>query len=86
MTITKPTKKTTIVFSRRTRQGKKEPVLVKPPLTLEARLKKLDAGASFTNFKALKFETRTEQEKMQIEKLVLNKMGKWKYSLDQIAS
>ena len=64
VTITKPKKQTNAVFSRRKRQGKKEPVLVKPSLTFEERLKQLEAGASFTNFKALKFETRTEQEKM----------------------
>ena len=46
----------------------------------------MEEGASLTNFKALKFETRTEEEKMQIEELVLSKMGKWKYSPDQIAS
>ena len=84
--ITKPKKKPTTVFSRRTRQGKQEPVLIKPPLTFEARLKQLEAGDGFINFKALKFETRTDEEKMQIEELVLNKMGKWKYSPDQIAS
>ena len=60
--------------------------MVKPPLTFEARLKMLEEGASFTNFRALKFETRTEQEKMRIEELVLNKMGRWKYSPDQVAS
>ena len=62
--ITKPKRQPSTVFSRRTRQGKEEPVLVKPTLTFEDRLKQLEAGASFTNFKALKFETRTEQEKM----------------------
>ena len=76
--ITKPKRQPTAVFSRRTRQGKHEPVLIKPSLTFEARLKQLDAGAGFTNFKALTFETRTEEEKMKIEELVLNKMGKWK--------
>ena len=82
MIITKPKRLPTVVFSRRTRQGKQEPVLIKPSLTFEARLKQLEAGVGFTNFKALKFETRTEEEKMQIEELVLSKMGKWKYSLD----
>ena len=38
-----------------------------------------------SNFKSLKFETRTNAEKMQIEEMVLSKMGKWKYSPDQIA-
>ena len=45
----------------------------------------MEEGAGITNFKALKFETRTDAEKMQIEELVLSKMGKWKYSPDQIA-
>ncbi len=46
----------------------------------------MEEGAGITNFKALKFETRTDAEKMQIEELVLSKMGKWKYSPDQLAS
>lgn len=45
----------------------------------------MEEGAGITNFKALKFETRNDAEKMQIKELVLTKMGKWKFSLDQIA-
>ena len=56
--------------------------MVKPAPTFEQRLKSLEEGAGITNFKALKFETRTDVKKMKIEELVLNKMGKWKYSLD----
>ncbi len=83
--ITKSKKQPTAVFTRRTRKGIQEHVLVKPSPTFEQRLKSLEEGAGITNFKALKFETRTDAEKMQIEELVLNKMGKWKYSPDQIA-
>ena len=36
-------------------------------------------------FKALKYETRAEEEQKKIEDLVISKMGKWKYSLDQLA-
>ena len=43
-------------------------------------------GVRITNFKSLKYETRTEVEKKQVKELVLTKMGKWKHSLDQIAS
>ena len=45
----------------------------------------MDQGAGMANFKALKFETGTDAKKMQVEELVLSKMGKWKYSPDQIA-
>ncbi|GLJ43451.1 hypothetical protein SUGI_0903380 [Cryptomeria japonica] len=39
-----------------------------------------------SNFKALKYESRSDAEKMQIEELLLNKMGKWKYTPDDISS
>ncbi|GLJ37764.1 hypothetical protein SUGI_0767470 [Cryptomeria japonica] len=39
-----------------------------------------------SNFKALKYENRSDAEKMQIEELLLNKMGKWKYTPDDISS
>lgn len=42
----------------------------------------MEEGAGITNFEALKFETRTDAKKIQIEDLVLTKMGKWKYSPD----
>jgi hypothetical protein len=76
--ITKPQVQQTAVFTRRTRKGKKESevVLNKSPLTFEERLKQMDAGADMENSKALKFETRTDAEKMQVEELILNKMGK----------
>ena len=38
------------------------------------------------NFKALKYETRTEVEPKEIEDMVIEKMGQWKYSPDQMAT
>ncbi|GLJ47994.1 hypothetical protein SUGI_1013470 [Cryptomeria japonica] len=38
-----------------------------------------------SNFKALRYENRSDAEKMQIEELLLNKMGKWKYTPDDIS-
>lgn len=61
--ITKP-QQPTIVFSRRTRRGKKEIISSKPPLTFEERLKQMDEGLGMSNFKSLKFETRTDAKKM----------------------
>lgn len=84
--ITKPQKASIVVFTRRSKgKGKGEVVLTKPPLTFYERLKQMEEGTGIRNFKALKFETRTDADKMQIEELVLNKMGKWKYSPAQIA-
>ncbi|GLJ52461.1 hypothetical protein SUGI_1115780 [Cryptomeria japonica] len=85
--ITKPKPKTA-VFTRRTRKGQKESEVVfrKPPPTFEEKLKQLEQGSGMSNFKALKYESRTDAEKMQIEELLLNKMGKWKYTPDDISS
>ncbi|GLJ39213.1 hypothetical protein SUGI_0799970 [Cryptomeria japonica] len=85
--ITKPKLKTA-VFTRRTRKGQKESEVVfrKPPPTFEEKLKQLEQGSSMSNFKALKYESRSDAEKMQIEELLLNKMGKWKYTPDDISS
>ena len=85
--ITKPTK--TVVFTRRASRKKVDKeggdiIFRKPPSTFQERLKELELGASITNFKALKYETRTEEEQKKIEDLVISKMGKWKYSPDQI--
>ena len=38
------------------------------------------------NFKSLKYETRTEAEKKEIEDAIVEKMGQWKYSLDYMAT
>ncbi|GLJ37737.1 hypothetical protein SUGI_0766750 [Cryptomeria japonica] len=85
--ITKPKPKTA-VFTRRTRKGQKESKVVfrKPPPTFEEKLKQLEQGSGMSNFKALKYESRSDAEKMQIEELLLNKMGKWKYTPDDISS
>ncbi|GLJ28626.1 hypothetical protein SUGI_0564130 [Cryptomeria japonica] len=85
--ITKPKLKTT-VFTRRTRKGQKESEVVfrKPPPTFEEKLKQLEQGSGMSNLKALKYESRSDAEKMQIEELLLNKMGKWKYTPDDISS
>lgn len=82
--ITKPQ----AVFTRRTRKGRKESEVVfsKPPLTFEERLKQLRVGAGISNFKALKCETRTPAEQKDIEDLVMEKLGTWKFSPDQFAS
>lgn len=45
----------------------------------------MEEGVGIMNFKSLKYEKRIEAEQKQVEELVLSKMGKWKYSLDQIA-
>ncbi|GLJ44489.1 hypothetical protein SUGI_0933660 [Cryptomeria japonica] len=85
--ITKPKPKT-VVFTRRTRKGQKESIVVfrKPPPTFEEKLKQLEQGSGMSNFKALKYESRSDAEKMQIEELLLNKMGKWKYTPNDISS
>ena len=86
MIITKPQKKPTVVFTRRTRKGKSEsePVFVRSAPTFEDRMKKLKEGADICNFKALKYETRTPDEQKRIEDLVMEKIGIWKYSPAQM--
>ncbi|GLJ42621.1 hypothetical protein SUGI_0883280 [Cryptomeria japonica] len=85
--ITKPKPKTA-VFTRKTRKGQKESEILfrRPPPTFEEKLKQLEQGSGMSNFKALRYENRPDAEKMQIEELLLNKMGKWKYTLDDISS
>ncbi|GLJ34623.1 hypothetical protein SUGI_0696410 [Cryptomeria japonica] len=85
--ITKPKPKTT-VFTRKTRKGQKESEVLfrRPPPTFEEKLKQLEQGSGMSNFKALKYESRSDAEKMQIEEFLLNKMGKWKYTPDDISS
>ncbi|GLJ28251.1 hypothetical protein SUGI_0555170 [Cryptomeria japonica] len=63
--ITKPKPKTA-VFTRRTRKGQKESKVVfrKPPPTFEEKLKQLEQGSGMSNFKALKYESRSDAEKM----------------------
>ena len=40
----------------------------------------MEEGISVVNFKILKYDSRTIEEKKQIEDMVVSKMGKWKYS------
>ena len=42
--------------------------------------------ACVQDFKALKYETRSPTEQKEVEDLVMDKMGQWKYSPDQLAS
>ena len=59
--ITKPQKKPTTVFTRRTRKGKmkSEPIFIQSPPTFEDRIKQLRVGEGICNFKALKYEIKT---------------------------
>ncbi|GLJ28980.1 hypothetical protein SUGI_0571960 [Cryptomeria japonica] len=84
--ITKTKPKTT-VFTRKTRKGQKESEILfrRPPPTFKEKLKQLEQGSGMSNFKALRYENRSDAEKMQIEELLLNKMGKWKYTPDDIS-
>ena len=43
-------------------------------------------GVGINNFKALKYETRTHTKQKEIEDLIMEKLGKWKFSPDQFAS
>ena len=36
------------------------------------------------NFKSLRYETKNEDEKKQVQDMMMKKLGKWKYSVDQI--
>ena len=42
----------------------------------------MEEGAGGVNFKILKYDIRTLEEKKQIEDMVMSKMGKWTYSPD----
>ena len=89
VTITKPPKPSIVVFTRRSKKkADKEGgdiIFSQPPPKFKEKLKALRGGASMANFKALKYETRTKEEQKQIEDLVIDKIGKWKYSPDQLA-
>lgn len=47
-------------------------------------MKQLRVAGGIFNFKVLKYETRTLAEKKEIEELVMEKMGIWKYSPAQM--
>ena len=49
-------------------------------------IKNLREGSGMENFKSLKYEIRTKVEKKEIEDVVIQKMGQWKYSPDDMAS
>ena len=38
-----------------------------------------------TNLKSLRYETRNAYEKKKIEDMMMSKLGKWKYSSDQLS-
>ena len=82
--ITKPSKPSTTVFTRRSRKkANKEGgdiIFSKLPPNFQDRLKELQARVGITNFKELKYEIRIDEEKKKIEDLVMDTMGKWKYS------
>ena len=84
--ITKPPKPSTVVFTRRSRKKidkeGSDVIFNRPPPTFHERLKVLREGVGVHNFKALKYETRTPTEQKEVEDLVMDKMGQWKYSLD----
>ena len=45
-------------------------------------MKQLRVGVGIENFKALKYETRTPAKKKEIEDLIMEKLGTWKFSLE----
>ena len=56
-------------------------VIFKRPLaTFQQKQKEIDFGAGVENFKSLRCEIRNEEEKEQVEDMVVFKLGKWKYS------
>ena len=48
-------------------------------------LKQLREGVGINNSKELKYETRTIVEKKEIEDLIMEKLGTWKFSPDQFS-
>lgn len=79
--ITKPAKISTIVFTRRSSRKKADKeggdiIFKRPPPTFEERLKDIESGLGIPNFKSLKHETRTTEEKKKIEDVLMTKVGK----------
>ena len=65
--ITKPNNPSTIVFTRRSSRKKSDKeggdiIFKNPPPTSQDRLKDLESSSGITNFKALKYKTRIEEE------------------------
>ena len=44
----------------------------------------MEVGAGMAYFKFLKYESRNEEEKRQINDDVMTKLGNWKYSTDKL--
>jgi len=78
------------MFTRRSRKKSNEEggdiIFSRPPPTFQDRLKELEEEVGIIKFKALKYEIRIDEEKKQIEDLAIDKMGRWKYSPDQLTS
>ena len=89
MIITKPPKPSTVVFTTRSKKKSakddSEVEFYQPPPTYEERMKQLRVGAGINNFKALKYETRTPAEQKEIEDLIMEKLGTWKFSPKQFS-
>ena len=92
--ITRPSKSSPTIFTRRVAKSRKKLKLGEdeakriifnrsPPTLLEI-LKKMEEGLGMENFKFFKYETRKEDEKIQVEDVVMAKLGKLKYSLDEL--
>ena len=88
VTITKAPKapKTVVFTKKKGKAGKGEVVFKKPSLTFEEHIKKFIEGSRMANFRSLKYEIRTEAKQKEIEDAIMEKMGQWKYSLDEMAS
>lgn len=90
--ITKPTKCSTIVFTRRTSRSRKklklheedakEIIFKKPPPTFQEKLKDIEGEARMEIFKSLRYETGNVDEKKQVDDMIMTKLGKCKYSRD----
>ena len=79
--ITKPTKASTAMFTRRTsrktlKMGEEAEDIIfkKPPPTFQEILKGIDLG--YDIFKALRYETKIVDEKKQVEDMVISKLRK----------
>lgn len=48
-------------------------------------MKRIEEGIGMACFKFLKYETRNDEEKIKIEDVFMTKLGKWKYSSDELA-
>ena len=71
------------MFTRRSRKKVDKEgggiIFNKSPPSFQDRLKELHVGVGITKFKALKYETRIDEDQKHIEDLVMEKMCKWRY-------